>query len=219
MTRKYLKRIEFLSVREIKGAEIIKEILDKDAFVALDPTLVFSSLEWDQYFKPECVCNEPYIFTYFLGKNTEHREAVEKLQKAKGLKIITCPHMDHFVERDIEFGDEKMFDIDPIIFLNLIRGATYICTDSFHGSVFSILNHKQFITFDRHSDTSNRSKNSRIVSLFELLNLENRRYTQRMTDISQSIDSIIDYSNIESKLEKLRNETLSFLDSSLDTTN
>ncbi len=48
--------------------------------------------------------------------------------------------------------------MSPVDFLNLIRGAKYIVTDSFHGSVFSILNHKSFLTVNRYSDSLRKSK-------------------------------------------------------------
>lgn len=123
LTAQYLNRIDYISVRETKGASIIKKLTGRDATVALDPTLLFTGNEWMEIFPYEKKHDEPYIFAYFLGTFESHRKAVEKFAKETNLKVITCPHMDDFVEKDITFGDEQRFDIDPVDFLNLIRGA------------------------------------------------------------------------------------------------
>lgn len=123
--------------------------------------------------------------------------------------------MDEFVERDMSFGDDQRFDVSPVDFLNLIRGAKYIVTDSFHGSVFSILNHKSFLTVNRYSDSLRKSKNTRIDSLFSLLGVEDRHYTSESLDIENSIEADIDYAEVDRRLTDLRNETFDFLKRSL----
>lgn len=216
LTKEYLERIEFLSVRETTGADIIKRLTGRDAKVAVDPTLLFNEDEWNSIFPYERQSSEPYIFAYFLGTSEVHRRLVEEFAKEKNLKIITCPHLDEYVESDNEFGDEQRFDVDPVDFLNLIRGAEYICTDSFHGSVFSILNHKKFVTFSRYTDAIRKSKNGRIVSLFSQLGISNRHVTSYDTGISDIIDAEIDYDSVDSVLIGLRNETYEFLDKALN---
>ena len=52
---------------------------------------------------------------------------------------------DRYVEEDEKFGDIAPYDVGPEEFLNWIRGAKYVCTDSFHGTCFSIIHHKKFI--------------------------------------------------------------------------
>lgn len=215
MTTQYLQRIEHISVRETRGAEIVKELTGRDATVALDPTLLYTGDEWREIFPEKRIIDEPYIFAYFLGSNEEHREAVEQLKKESGLKVVTIPFMDVFVERDLTFGDQRLFEVGPIEFLNLIRGAEYICTDSFHGSVFSILNHKQFMTFDRTNSSDKQTRNSRIDSLFGLLGLEKRRYRSGVT-LKNVIDQSIDFDTVDQKLAELRQETVGFLNNALN---
>ena len=215
MTAQYLERIDSISVRETRGAEMVKELTGREVTVALDPTLLFTGEEWRSIFPEYRVIKEPYILAYFLGSNEEHRDAVEQLKKETGLKIVTIPFMDMFVERDLTFGDEQLFEIGPIEFLNLIRGAEYICTDSFHGTIFSILNHKKFITFNRTNNNDKQTRNSRIDSLFGLLGLEQRRY-QTGVKLSDVIDKPIDYATVDKILTGLRKKTFKFLDSALN---
>lgn len=81
----------------------------------------------------------------FLGNNPPHREFAKRLKEATGCKIIALTHLDEFVKSDEGYADETPYDIDPADFLNLIRNAEYVCTDSFHCSVFSILYKRQFL--------------------------------------------------------------------------
>lgn len=216
LTKQYLDRIEYLSVRETAGANIIKKLTGRDATVALDPTLLFNDDEWLDIFPFREQCSKPYIFAYFLGTVVEYRTVVEEFASKNGLKIITCPHMDEYVKLDNSFGDEQRFNVDPVDFLNLIRGAEYICTDSFHGSVFSILNHKKFVTFNRYTDVIRKSKNSRIDSLFGLLGIEARHYTDISKKLADYLLPEIDYESVDKVLQSLRKKTFAFLNNALN---
>lgn len=213
IAKKFLNRFDNLGVREIKGKEIIKDLTGRTAEVVLDPTLLFSREEWLEFMPSDTrIIEEDYIFCYLLGENESHRRAVTSFAKEKNLKIVTLPFLDKFVENDVSFGDYKMFDIGPKEFLNLIRNANYVFTDSFHGTVFSILNEKKFLTFNRFSSKSKNSRNSRIDSLFSLLDLENRRSLDMNLSI---VDDDIDYNKVYEKLKKLREKSLEYLDISL----
>lgn len=210
LTSEYLNRIDYLSVREVSGQKLVKNLTNRDAFVALDPTLLFSDKEWEEIFPNRVVDSVKYIFAYLLGTNVDHRKQIEEFAKKKRLKIISCPCMDEFVDYDLHFSNEQRYEIDPIDFLNLIRNAEYVCTDSFHGTVFSILNHKKFATFNRYDDELRKSKNSRIGSLFYLLGLE-ERHCFGSKNVSNFMEQEIEYEDVENKLQKLREESFEFL--------
>lgn len=216
-TREYLKRIEHISVREVCGRKIIKELTGRESTIALDPTLMFSGYEWDQWFPWNKVINQPYIFAYLLGNNAENRAVIKKFARQNDLIMVTCPHLDQFVHKDLSFGEKQLFDISPIDFLNLIRNAEYICTDSFHGTVFSILYHKRFVSFSRFASNEKLSTNNRIESLLNLLGLCDRIYHNNVMDFKEWAEKHIDYDNVEKKLNILRKETSEFLDHALET--
>lgn len=207
--RKFLRRIDFISVREIRASEIVYELIDRKVPTVVDPTLLFNSDQWDKLIEKKDVISEfPYIFCYFLGNNPSQREEVKKLKKETGYKIVFIPHLDEFIESDVSFGDIQLFDVGPNEFVNLIRNAEYICTDSFHGSVFSILNHKQFITFNRFKDSDSNSRNSRIDSLLSQTELKDRRFNG---DLISQMQQPIDFEKVECCLEKMRKKSNDFL--------
>ena len=88
--RKKLSNFSFLSCREQDGAQLLSRITQKEVKCVLDPTLLLSAKEWGKYCEFE-IPKEPYILVYFLGEKSEHRRAVEKIQKLTNWKIISLP--------------------------------------------------------------------------------------------------------------------------------
>ena len=213
-TKKYLKRIEHISMRENRGAEIVKELTDREVPVLMDPVFAFDKESWDEMIpitEPEW---DKYIFCYFLGTNLEHRIAAKKIADEKGLKIVTLRHLDEYVAEDETFGDYAPYDVDPVRFLNILRNAEYICTDSFHGTAFSIIFEKKFIVFDRYSNKSSNSKNSRIDSLCHNVGLKNRRYVD-INSVLEIVEENIDYDSVSKKVAEYRENTVKYLERAL----
>lgn len=211
----FLKRIDHISVRELRASEMIKELIGRNVPTVVDPTLLFTGEEWEKIIPRKEIINEKYIFCYLLGLNPQHRKWVEELKQQTECKIVTIPHLDEFVECDVVFGDYQLFDVGPAEFINLIRNAEYVCTDSFHGSVFSILYHKLFVTFNRFSDESKNSRNSRIESLLKQTGLEKRRMTNSDQHIANIIQSEINYCQVEKNLTEMRTKSVAYLESAL----
>lgn len=214
-TKKFLNRMDFISMRENRGGEIVKELTDRDVPTILDPVFLFNEDEWAELIPKKTELFEPYIFAYFLGANKWHRDAVKSVAKRLGCRIVALRHLDQYVDADERFGDYAPYDVDPARFLNLLRGAKFVCTDSFHGSVFSIIHHKQFVTFNRYDEHSKHSKNSRIDTLCCNLGLQNRRfissenlYTQLTTDI--------DYKKVDERLSVLKMKTDEYLNTAFE---
>ena len=213
-TRKYLNRIEHISVRENRGAEIVRELAGKDVPVLMDPVFVFNKDEWNELVPVEKSEWEPYIFCYFLGQNPEHRAAAKALAEKTGMKIVTLRHLDEYVDDDESFGDVAPYDVDPVRFLNILRNAAYVCTDSFHGTAFSIIFEKQFMVFDRYNNQSSNSKNSRVESVCANVDLKNRRYTD-IEHISEMMAQAIDYVAVTEKVNQYREYTKQYLKAAL----
>lgn len=211
-TKRYLERFDYIGVREIRGKEIVDSLSKKKATVVADPTMLLSKEEWEKEISDSPVNEKtPYIFCYFLGTNPETRKAVNQLKEKTGYSIITIRHMDEYVPEDENFGDKSPYNVNPNDFIKYISQATYVCTDSFHCTVFSILFHRKFMTFYRFAQGSNGSRNSRIDSLFNLFNLNDRLFKNNIT----TIENAIDYDYVDQKLSELRSNSLEFLKKAL----
>lgn len=207
----FLNRLDFISVRENSGKKIVEELSSNKAEVVCDPVILLDAEQWLKEIPNKRLYDEPYIFAYFLGKSAEYRDAVTKFAKQKGLKIVTEPHMDSYNKADENFGDYTPFDIGPAEFVNLIRNAEYVFTDSFHGSVFSMLYQKQFLVFNRYSDNSSSSKNSRIDSFCKNYGLSDRRYNGNIANVENEIN----YEAVLGKVDEHRQKSKAFLDKAL----
>lgn len=205
-TRHYLNRIQHISVREKTGQSIVKELTGKDVPVILDPTMIVSKSLWDKSITNTDLVGEDYVFCYFLGNNREQRREVRLFADAKKLKIVVLRHLDEYIPNDEQFGDIALYDIGPAEFVNLIRHAKYVCTDSFHGSVFSIIYHKQFVSFNRYAESKN-SRNSRLDTLFYNIGLS-RRFNGNITE---SFDEEVDWNIVDKRLEVLRQQSSRFI--------
>ena len=209
-TCEYLKRIEHISVREHSGQKIIKDLTGRDVPVLPDPTMVIEPGVWNSEVEDRTIVDGDYIFCYFLGNNKKHRDEVNKLSHETGKKIVFLRHLDEYIPDDEKFGDIAPYDIGPEEFINLIRHARYICTDSFHGSVFSTIFHKQFLTFPRYKEGKN-SRNSRIDTLFQNIGIS-RYFTD---NVLAEINKEIDWDFVDNNLQKHRNIADEFLTKSL----
>lgn len=209
-TAKYLNRFQALSTREMAGQQIIQKLTGKSARVVCDPTLLYNADAWKKIIPEKKIVRQPYAFAYLLGDNPEHRDIAIQAAKELGVDLVTCPFMDSYLEFDKDFGDIQMLDVGTEDFINLIRHADYVLTDSFHGTVFSILHHKKFLTFNRFKGGSN-SRNSRIDSLCTLLDLSDRRYAGDW----HVIEDEIDYALVEEKLTDFRRGSMEYLGNAL----
>ena len=213
--KKFITRLNFVSVREQQGKAIVKEVTGKEATVVLDPTLMLEANEWRVLAEKSTIhIEKPYVFCYFLGKSSEHREFACKLAKKKGLVLVSIPHFKGWNEADKNFGDIQIYEAGPIEFLNLIKCACYVCTDSFHGTVFSILFKRQVAVFERFKKGSDESTNSRIYTLLENFGMKNQLYADDK-DVDAFLAAPINYTDVIDKLSVLRKESFDFLDNAI----
>ena len=208
---KFLNRINYLSVRETSGVKLVEKLSNNKATLVCDPTLLLTKDEWMEIQDVKPIIEGKYILCYFLGSNIEHRKFAEKLKKQTGYKIVS----DEYVKYSDVFADETPYNIGPAEWINLIRNAQFVCTDSFHGTVFSLINNVPFFTFERYSNKDAKiSTNSRIYSLLEMVDLKNR-ILSGTEDIEEVINLKINFDDVNAKLEKFRNESKDFLKKAL----
>lgn len=212
---RFLNRINYLSAREESGKEIIKKYTGKDVQIVCDPALLLTSKEWDKELNSTRIIDEKYVFCYFMGNNLWQREFVKKIKNRTGYKIVSLLHLDQYIKSDENFADITPYDITPFDFVNLVKNAEIVCTDSFHGTVFSLIYEKKFFTFMRFSDKDTLSTNSRIKTLMKLFEVENR-VVQKEYNFDKLMRLEIDSVKIQNKLNSFRKESLDYLKRALE---
>ena len=210
----FLRRLDFCSVREKSGQKIVKELTGRDVPVVCDPTILFTAEEWAETVPQERFVEEPYLFCYFLGNNPEQRQFVKRFKKETGFKIVQLQHCDEYIRSDDDFPDYAPYNVGPSEFVQLIRDAEFVFTDSFHASVFSLLHRKNFFTFRRYNNDSSVSTNGRLYSLLSLVE-QKERLLRGDEDIKQCIAHTIDYDTVHRRLAGLRLSTKQFVEDAL----
>ena len=221
-TGMYLDRFHAIGVREQRGKEIVEALSHQQVQVVADPTLLLLGDQWKQELNEDISASTEknrkraeqggYIFCYFLGSNQEARKAARDLQQLTGLRILNIRHMDEYVATDEQFGDEAPYDVDPNDFVRYVAHADYVCTDSFHCTVFSIIFHRRFMTFYRFAQTSKTGRNSRIDSLFQIADIP---HCHLFSGDIKNINETIDWEKTDLRIASLRDKSIKFLQEAL----
>ena len=153
-----------LSVREKRGAEMIKRHCGLEATVICDPTLVLSADDWRGVADSRMTPTDAYVFTYLLGGlNEESAEVVDRASRHGALPVIALS--------DRQRPGEP--DAGPSEFVSLIDNASHVITDSFHAAVFSAILETP-LTIVRRQGGSNMF--GRLETLAQMLGIEGKVY-------------------------------------------
>ena len=213
--RWFMNRFHTIAMREQSACDIVYEMTGRKVPVVLDPTLLFTGEEWMNIQQAEPLTQGKYIFCYLLGNNPPQREIIKEISRITGCKIVALQHLDEYVASDEGFADEAPYNVGPKEFLNYIRNAEYVLTDSFHGSVFSILYKKNFFTFSRFSETAKQGTNTRIDNLLNITGLQGRRVSN--TDKAEEIvKREVSFDGVDERLNQLREFSMNYLKSAFE---
>lgn len=199
-----LKKFVGISVREQSGKELLEKYfgLQPDfAKVVLDPTLLLLPEDYEKLFKDKKVVNgEKYLFTYILDYSNQIEEVLYTIKSELGIKKK---------EFKVQTSDLKAVDVIAPVedWLASIYYADYVITDSFHGTVFSILFNKPFITICNPERGIARQRE--LLSKFEV----NDRlvYNLEKNDI-QLLKKTINWANVNRIIHRERESSINFLE-------
>lgn len=164
-----LKGFKAISVREDAGASIIKKLHGIDVPVLIDPTLMLSRQAWLNIARPaKRKPEKKYLLTYFLG---------EQMPETKRFILEKSQTMDLEIVNLWDARSKRYFLTTPSEFLDFITGCELMCTDSFHGSIFSLIMGVPFVVFDRKDHV--QKMNSRLETLLDKLELKEHFYDEK----------------------------------------
>lgn len=199
VVEKYLSSFNTISVREKDGQKILNELNIKNASVVVDPTLLIEKNEWDKI-SAKRMFNTGYILVYLLYSSDEIKKFAKKLAKEKNLKIIV---LQSDLKKEIN-GSKIIRNAGIEEFISLIKYADYVITNSFHGTIFSLIYHKEFYISLIKGENA---PNSRLENLLKEYNLTNRILDYNENNFNQEID----YEEVDKKIVKNRDKSLDFL--------
>lgn len=197
--------LDQISVRETYGQKIIHELCNIDAKVAIDPTFLLSQTQWAKIAEP-CRIKQHYILCYVIMADPPGLvKFCKHLRTITGFNIVRIQNP--VLKLDFSFKTVKT--AGPLEFLGLIKNASIVVTNSFHGTAFSIIFEKPFFTF-----LYNNERDIRLKEIAAKLHLNNRLISdhKKFPDLN---DLKIDYTNVRKDLKIEKDESLNFLKEAL----
>lgn len=178
--KEYFKGFNYISTREYAGSNLVQKLTGNLAETLIDPTLLFDSDFWRTYEKPpQRMCKGRYALCYFLGNASQLDKIYENCRNEE-LTVIDILH------------DKKYLSLGPDEFIYLIHNAQKVFTDSYHGTIFSIIFHVPLILCKREGTKINM--NSRFETLFSKLGIYIKPLSSTMNDVQ------IDYIKVENNI-------------------
>lgn len=198
--KKRISEFRYLSVRERRGAELIRLYSGRNAVVICDPVFVLSANDWRKVSDSRMNPKDPYIFTYLLGGLNEESSLLLNAAHNNGLTNIVSLS-------DRQKPDE--IDAGPAEFISLIDNAAYVITDSFHAAAFSVILETPLTIVRRQGG---KSMFSRLEQLADMLNVGHKIYGSSKFDLSRSGD----YRGVPEAIECERQKFMDYLEGCLN---
>ena len=175
--------------------KLIKEITGRDAKLVLDPTMLLKSIDKYAIIPDE----KDYILIYDYNVSNERKKKIKKLAKEMNLPVYSIGFYCKWADKNI---DANIFE-----FIGYMKNATYVVTATFHGTIFSILTKKQFVSY--------ACLGYKIEDLLKRLELTDRDATG-IENLSDIIDKPINYDRVFNILEDERKISIEYLKNALE---
>lgn len=202
-----LKKFDSISVRDNNTSNIVETLTGSTPNYNLDPVLMYDYMhECDKI--PELHINEKYLILYaYSGRiSKEESKWISKYAKQKGFKVYTIG--------GIQSCGDKFIDCSPFEVLAYFKNAEEVITDTFHGSIFSIINHKRFSTIVRKSNGNEYGNEEKLSDLLGSLNLKERIVTS-IEDVEKVNSIEINFDDVDKLIESYRKQTKEYLERNL----
>jgi hypothetical protein len=203
-----LRHFDAISVREASGVTLVEQATGQTPANVPDPTLLHHNYaELTDRAPSEDV--DPYLFCYGLRSPDNIRQTAELVSKRLNCRILS-PHNPH--RRWVEIGNTV--HPDPGEWVSLVKSARFVVTNSFHGTVFSLLFRKPFIVAGLTGDKA--TANARAINLLRAVGLESRFTPGFSAERVQALmANEIDWAYVDQRLAELRQAGDTFLSAQL----
>lgn len=211
LLNRVLAKLDGISVREKSGIDVCKEV-GQNAVVVVDPTLLLEKKDYSSFLVP--VPYKDYIYCYILNIETQEDikwSQIKEYSLFENLHLVVTVSSGYHQMR--EWFDDVEYSYSSIPeWLSLINKSSVFVTTSFHGVVFALLFHANFI-FIPLSDIP--GSNDRLISLLKPLGLLNRIWDKKC-DLKSIINSKIDWENIDGIIAKDRQLSRTWLKNNIN---
>jgi hypothetical protein len=197
-----LKNFDTISVRELSLKNEIKNLVDKQISLVLDPVFLLNKNTWIEQLKLPSK-KDKYVFLYQLLNSDDSLLVTKKAADFYTSDVIEIPgtSVNPFL-----WSKRYYQTASPIEFLSLIKNAEFVVSTSFHGVAFSIIFEKQFYALGMGNNSG------RVKDLLASVNLQDR-YIDNVEEAN--FTSLIDYVSVKKMLKPLKENSIQFLKESI----
>lgn len=194
---KAMEKLSAISVRDSYSKETLSKITDREIVEVCDPTLLLTKNEHENALNP--VKHKDYIFVYVYAKavSDEDIKAIRAFAKEKGKKLIAFGSAHKWCDENV-FG--TAYD-----FMSYIKNADYVCTSTFHGTIFSIIFQKQFAVLG--------NKNRKVAELLNTIGIDRHAKSDTLRIV---LDTEYNKADVFEKQEALKNASFDYLKKALN---
>ena len=204
-----LNEFSYISVREPNGKKWLETLTERDVEIIADPTLLLSPQEWCTAL-PIPDIQEEYIFNYaFYHNRIDTNIILQKISQETGLPIYTIDFKSFAMYRLDKFGFRRYQSTGPLSFLSLMKNASLVLTQSFHGTLFSALFNRPFWSYNWEG--MHNPEDDRATAILKQLGLEERYQMIEDLEKNKNIFQPINYKLVNQKIEVLRNQALAYI--------
>lgn len=202
-----LRKFDLISVRDANSGKIVEKLTDKVPVYNLDPVLTYDYMNCCNKI-PDLSINEKYLILYAYSGRISNDEAewISKYAKKKNLKVYAIG--------GIQKCADCFIDCSPFEVLSYFENAEEVITDTFHGSIFSVITHRPFTTLVRQSVGNDYGNEEKLSDLLKRLDLENRM-TTNVADVESINKEKIDFDKVDEFLKKQRLLAIEYLKSNV----
>ena len=214
-----LREFDAISVREESGMRLVQELSGRDdAKWVLDPTLLHSASFYEPLLNNERYKQHRYVFSYMLDEWLGDENIGSALREVMASKGIDEIHTDKVSVSGLLSPICRLLEVQSKVlvgtWLSEISNSDFVVTNSFHGTVFSILFHRPFLTIPVSGNMS--GMNERVTSLLSLVGLRSRIIsTKNLEECREVLDSVIDWDDVDRRLDAERARSEAFLKGAL----
>lgn len=197
-------RFAAISVRDQNSADIVYELVGRAPEIHLDPTLVYDFAEIQSRIPAARPHARKYVIVYgYSGRfGSTENHAIREYARRIGARVLAFG--------GLQASADEYIDCDPFTLLAYFRDAEAVVTDTFHGSIFSIINEVPFATLIRPSTGHGYGNQEKLGYLLDVLGLSDRALSG-VDQLGQLIETPIDYTSVRAIRDQERSRSLSYL--------
>jgi len=216
--RSELSDFKAISVRNEHSREFVEKLIGERVPIVADPTVLcdYSKLDMENKSKHAILPKERYIFAYVLGEDIKgsNKQALDKIKRVYGnMKVYAVVDPTKKVNLNVcDYADKVFYDFGPVEWIDILRNAAFVYTDSFHGTLFCLKFHRPFLAYYAHPMRATRFVDLGIRYGIDTFIVDSVDEIETKGSLEKSPDCAV----VDDVLEDHRRTSIQFLHTALD---